>query len=218
MRNKITLAVFVTFLAASIGLPLSFAGSLLDLLPKEEEVYAKLPKNPAGDPELPEDEWDALDEKLAEHPNNCVKCHYEEEKYSQMTMDWSMTKHGQNKVDCSKCHGGNPISKTLKQAKGDGTKFRKLDDRFKKPKGALESFNDLAFDYCGQCHGTIYRDWKTGIHGKMTGGWNTEKEYRLCTYCHNPHNPKFPQLKPMPPPWKPTAISTKLKQTTKTHH
>lgn len=53
---------------------------------------------------------------------------------------------------------------------------------------------------CGQCHGTKFRDWRAGVHGKRTGFWNGRKEYLLCAHCHNPHDPKFKSLKPEPPP------------------
>ena len=56
---------------------------------------------------------------------------------------------------------------------------------------------------CGKCHGTKYRDWRNGIHGKRTGSWNGKKTYNLCVQCHNPHTPKFKPLRPMPPPDKP---------------
>jgi hypothetical protein len=56
---------------------------------------------------------------------------------------------------------------------------------------------------CGKCHGTIYRDWRHGIHGRRTGYWNGKKMYRLCTQCHDPHSPRFQPIEPMPPPHKP---------------
>jgi len=56
---------------------------------------------------------------------------------------------------------------------------------------------------CGKCHGTKYRDWKYGIHGKRTGFWNGAKNYYLCVTCHDPHSPRFKPLAPMPPPEKP---------------
>jgi len=70
--------------------------------------------------------------------------------------------------------------------------------------GRLIEFKDH-FELCGQCHGTIYRDWRVGIHGKRTGDWNGEKRYWVCVNCHNPHKPKFGQLTPEPPPDKPLA-------------
>jgi hypothetical protein len=71
--------------------------------------------------------------------------------------------------------------------------------------GDLISFEE-SYSLCGQCHGTIFRDWKAGIHGKRTGEWNGKKQYRLCVNCHNPHSPKFKPIKPMPPPDNPLEI------------
>lgn len=59
---------------------------------------------------------------------------------------------------------------------------------------------------CGQCHGTIYRDWRLGIHGKRTGYWDGKKRYLLCVVCHWPHEPHFKPLKPLPPPVRPQFL------------
>ncbi len=74
--------------------------------------------------------------------------------------------------------------------------------------GEIITFEE-SYNLCGQCHGTIFRDWKAGIHGKRTGEWNGKKQYRLCVVCHNPHSPKFRPLKPMPPPDNPLEIKYK---------
>ncbi len=71
--------------------------------------------------------------------------------------------------------------------------------------GKLISFEE-SYYLCGQCHGTIFRDWKAGVHGKRTGEWNGKKVYRLCVQCHNPHQPRFKPLVPKPPPVKPVDI------------
>jgi len=71
--------------------------------------------------------------------------------------------------------------------------------------GKLISFEE-SYYLCGQCHGTIFRDWKAGVHGKRTGEWNGKKVYRLCVHCHNPHQPRFKPLVPKPPPVKPIDI------------
>ncbi len=71
--------------------------------------------------------------------------------------------------------------------------------------GKLIDFKQLYF-LCGQCHGTIFRDWKAGVHGKRTGEWNGKKLYRLCTNCHSPHEPHFKPLTPKPPPIPPSEI------------
>lgn len=56
---------------------------------------------------------------------------------------------------------------------------------------------------CGKCHGTKFRDWRNGIHGRRTGNWNGEKTYELCVSCHDPHSPKYKPIRPLPPPEKP---------------
>jgi formate-dependent nitrite reductase cytochrome c552 subunit len=60
-----------------------------------------------------------------------------------------------------------------------------------------------SYRLCGQCHGSIYRDWKLGIHGRRVGQWGGKKLYLLCAHCHDPHKPKFRKLpgkdEPRPP-------------------
>lgn len=72
-------------------------------------------------------------------------------------------------------------------------------DSLRLASGKLLDFKE-SYKLCGQCHGEKYRDWKVGVHGKRTGYWNGKKEYLLCVSCHNPHAPKFKELKPEPPP------------------
>ena len=74
--------------------------------------------------------------------------------------------------------------------------------------GQLLSFEE-SYSLCGQCHGTIFRDWKAGIHGRRTGEWNGKKLYRLCVHCHNPHQPRFKPITPLPPPMNPFDIQEK---------
>jgi len=98
--------------------------------------------------------------------------------------------HASDQRWCLDCH--NPDNRdVLRLANGDQISFE-------------ESYN-----LCGQCHGTIFRDWKAGIHGKRTGEWNGKKQYRLCVHCHNPHSPKFKPIKPLPPPNNPLDIQYK---------
>ncbi len=75
-------------------------------------------------------------------------------------------------------------------------------DSLRLASGATISF-DASYQLCGQCHGTIFRDWRAGIHGKRTGYWNGAKRYMLCVSCHYPHEPHFKALKPLPPPVRP---------------
>lgn len=75
-------------------------------------------------------------------------------------------------------------------------------DKLRLVSGELVDFTE-SFRLCGQCHGDKFRDWKVGVHGRRTGDWNGDKQYLLCVHCHNPHDPKFKALKPMPPPDRP---------------
>jgi hypothetical protein len=56
------------------------------------------------------------------------------------------------------------------------------------------------------CHGTIFRDWREGIHGRREGYWNGAKSYQLCAHCHNPHAPRFQPIAPLPPPVRPQFL------------
>ena len=63
---------------------------------------------------------------------------------------------------------------------------------------------EQSYRLCGQCHGTIYRDWKMGIHGRRVGQWNGKKLYLLCVHCHDPHKPRFRKIPGKGPPQKPS--------------
>jgi hypothetical protein len=78
-------------------------------------------------------------------------------------------------------------------------------DRLRLANGTLIGF-DESYRLCGQCHGTIYRDWREGIHGRREGYWNGAKSYLLCAHCHNPHAPRFQPIKPLPPPVRPQFL------------
>jgi len=55
---------------------------------------------------------------------------------------------------------------------------------------------------CAKCHGTTYRDWQAGAHGRANGFWNAQmggKTKLRCIQCHDPHSPKFKPMKPLPP-------------------
>lgn len=93
-------------------------------------------------------------------------------------------KHAEDQRWCLDCH--NPANR----------------DKLRLAGGKLISFQE-SYYLCGQCHGTHFRDWKAGVHGKRTGMWNGEKQYRLCVHCHNPHQPRFKPLEPLPPPLRP---------------
>lgn len=71
----------------------------------------------------------------------------------------------------------------------------------------LRDGSGLAFDHeeelCAQCHGTTYRDWQQGMHGKTLGFWSTAlgtQRRLVCTECHDPHRPAFDSYAPLPGP------------------
>lgn len=56
---------------------------------------------------------------------------------------------------------------------------------------------------CSQCHGTVFRDWQRGMHGKTLGSWITgsaEQRRLSCNECHNPHAPRYEAMAPLPAP------------------
>jgi len=71
-------------------------------------------------------------------------------------------------------------------------------DHLRLVNGSLVGF-DESYRLCGQCHGTIFRDWREGIHGRRRGYWDGAKSYLLCAHCHNPHAPAFQPIEPLPP-------------------
>jgi hypothetical protein len=74
-------------------------------------------------------------------------------------------------------------------------------DSLRLASGQLLDFKE-SYKLCGQCHGDKLRDWKVGVHGRRTGYWNGKKQYFLCVSCHNPHSPRFKQIKPEAPPFR----------------
>lgn len=82
-------------------------------------------------------------------------------------------------------------------------------DKLRLINGRLVDFKKY-YLLCEQCHKRIYREWKMGVHGKVTGYWNGVKEYWHCTQCHNPHDPPFKHLKPESPPVRPVDLRKML--------
>jgi hypothetical protein len=86
-------------------------------------------------------------------------------------------------------------------------------DSLRLANGTLISFEE-SYRLCGQCHGTIFRDWREGIHGRREGFWNGAKSYQLCAHCHNPHAPRFAPIEPLPPPVRPQFLAAFLEEET----
>ncbi len=123
----------------------------------------------------------------------CTRCHDRPDDFNpkkrNLTLFHTDIKlvHGPREQWCYGCH--NPTDR----------------DKLRLAGGRLVSF-EKSYELCGQCHGPKLRDWRLGIHGRRTGCWNGQVEYRLCVHCHNPHAPKFKALEPKPRPRKPSEI------------
>lgn len=56
---------------------------------------------------------------------------------------------------------------------------------------------------CATCHGTTFRDWEQGMHGRTNGHWDPaygEQRRLTCSECHDPHAPAFGQMTALPGP------------------
>lgn len=106
--------------------------------------------------------------------------------------------HGMN-TRCLNCHDGDDRDKLV------------LHD------GTTVSFADTP-RLCSQCHGTVYRDWQLGTHGKTLGSWDAKggNQRRLtCNECHEPHSPAYKPMKPLPAP---TTLRMGDQSEPKEHH
>lgn len=68
--------------------------------------------------------------------------------------------------------------------------------------GSTVGFSDST-SLCSRCHGTVFRDWEKGMHGKTMGSWDASsgEQWRLrCVDCHDPHSPRFGQIETLPGP------------------
>jgi formate-dependent nitrite reductase cytochrome c552 subunit len=96
--------------------------------------------------------------------------------------------HGTQGGWCYRCHGKDDIDKLH------------LSD------GTLVGF-DQSYELCGSCHGDKLRDWKAGLHGLTTGYWLGDRQRRSCPACHDPHQPRFPQMTPEHAPALPRTVT-----------
>jgi hypothetical protein len=118
---------------------------------------------------------------------NCMECH------TLLRAQWRYDRplnehqgihleHGNNRF-CLNCH--HPTNRNA-FVDYDGTEFAQ----------------DDIVQLCAKCHGTTFRDWQAGVHGRQNGYWNVQagaKTRLRCIQCHDPHRPKFPDMKPLAP-------------------
>lgn len=121
----------------------------------------------------------------------------------------------QARVACSTCHSMKTPDRTQRGGKGLATFHQGLElahgsltclschnegdyDTLRLANGASVRFEDVR-QLCAQCHATQARDYEHGVHGGMSGYWDTtrgEQVRNQCTHCHAPHAPAFPVMQP----------------------
>jgi hypothetical protein len=118
---------------------------------------------------------------------NCMECHklfaarwhYEDRPFNEHKN--IKLEHGNNRF-CLNCH--HPTNRNA-FVDYDGAEIAEAD----------------VVKLCAKCHGTIYRDWQAGVHGRANGFWDAkegDKTKLRCIQCHDPHSPKFKEMKPLP--------------------
>lgn len=78
--------------------------------------------------------------------------------------------------------------------------------------GAQIAQKDVAL-LCAKCHGPQHRDWQAGAHGRRNGYWDVsrgESERLDCINCHDPHDPGFKPMAPLPGPGYPERAAGSL--------
>ena len=119
---------------------------------------------------------------------NCMECHklfparwhYDDRPFNEHK-DIQL-KHGENRF-CLNCHHATNRNAFVDY---DGAEIAQVD----------------VVKLCAKCHGTTYRDWQAGVHGRQNGFWKADlgdKTKLRCIQCHDPHSPKFKEMKPLAP-------------------
>ncbi len=118
-----------------------------------------------------------------------------------------------NCMDCHELIDSQPRSKDLLQhedihmAHGLNARCVNCHDSKNRDKLTLRDGEQVGFSQspmlCAQCHGTTYREWERGVHGKTLGYWDATKgePNKLgCVECHDPHSPRYAPMAPLPAP------------------
>lgn len=118
---------------------------------------------------------------------------------------------------CSECHSlfmapqERPMilaqHRDIVQAHGMNDRCYNCHDRYVISRLVLPGGETIAFGeataLCATCHGTTYRDWEAGMHGRTNGSWDPSsgRQTRLtCLQCHDPHAPAFGPMNALPGP------------------
>jgi len=124
---------------------------------------------------------------------------------------------GPFRLECSECHRlfpslAEPRVPLLQHREvvldhGQNDRCYNCHSRENRDRLVLRGGESCGFDevprLCAQCHGTVYRDWQNGTHGRTLGSWDAAgglQQHLGCSECHDPHAPAFPHLAPLPGP------------------
>jgi len=188
MKSRKWTLVIVPLVLCILALSLDVGGGLTEAQLQEDSEAAKDIRPPTSDKDFP-----VPVPPLPKTITPCRACHGPEKDFpvnfrrreNLLVHTNIRLNHGGIRLWCLDCHHPENRNYLLPLSDGKNISF------------------EQSYLLCGKCHGTIYRDWRYGIHGKRTGFWNGAKSYYLCVTCHDPHNPRFKPLVPMPAPKKP---------------
>ncbi len=115
----------------------------------------------------------------------CLKCHQDSE--DPVTTDWKNDVHAKAGIGCEMCHGGNPNTDDMDEAKSPKSGFKGVPKRADIP------------EFCGRCHSDAafmkkytpllavdqLAQYRTSIHGQRirTG----DNKVAQCVSCHGAH-------------------------------
>jgi len=107
---------------------------------------------------------------------------------------------------CSQCHNNKEVKvvKAAEMAHGDIVQVHggreplacftchKKDERdFLVTEKGVKVDMDHVYQMCAQCHFRQQKDWVGGAHGKRISYWAGQRVVKNCTFCHDPHSPRF---------------------------
>ena len=201
-RTVLSVAVGMVVLTAGLGIArfLSAAEAVRPVAsaPPTQPVFPVVARPPAQQPPvgLPSDthldkapprQTVGLDLVRNGWTYNCMECH------TLIAAKWHYDRPVNEHRDIKLDHGNNRFCLNCHHATNRNV-FADYD-------GAEIAQRDVV-QLCAKCHGTTFRDWAAGVHGRENGFWKTDagaKTKLRCIQCHDPHRPKFQAMKPLAP-------------------
>ncbi len=127
--------------------------------------------------------------------------------YYQGGLFWTQTRKDKvRRYKCSQCHNNKEVKvvKAAEMAHGDIVQVHggreplacftchKKDERdFLVTEKGVKIDMDHVYQMCAQCHFRQQKDWVGSAHGKRISYWAGQRVVKNCTFCHDPHSPRF---------------------------